>query len=283
MRVGELYKEFLIALETVYEKQEAISISNWVFENQLNYSRGELLIEKNSEISEEKELNIIRIQNRLLTNEPIQYVLEEAWFYKEKFFVNKNVLIPRPETEELISWILEVSINLEEGDILDIGTGSGCISVMLSKYLPKSKVVAIDVSEESLAVAKINCKELKGNVNFKKLDFLSRDNWPALSIYNLIVSNPPYILLKEKNKLKANVTEFEPSIALFVPDNDPYIFYRKLLEFSKEHLITGGSIFVEVHEDHGEEIKKMFIDWGLKNVEIRKDIHGRQRMVKGTK
>jgi release factor glutamine methyltransferase len=223
--------------------------------------------------------------HELLEHKPVQYVLNEAWFYKMKFFVDENVLIPRPETEELVEWVIsdfKKEKDSKPKNIIDIGTGSGCIPIALKKELPDSKITAIDVSEKALSVANKNAAELHSAIEFFKIDFLKENEWQTLSQYDTIVSNPPYIPIDEKKILAKNVTEFEPQIALFVENNDPFIFYKKIVEFSKTHLNPGGKIYVEIHEEYARQVKKIFENTGLLS-EIKKDIYGKERMVKAMK
>jgi release factor glutamine methyltransferase len=188
------------------------------------------------------------------------------------------VLIPRPETEELVEWIIESARDNENFEIIDIGTGSGCIPVSLKKELQNVNVTAIDISEKALHVAKKNAKELKAEINFKLIDFLSADDLSSLLKYDIIVSNPPYIPIAEKEILAKNVTEFEPGIALFVDNNNSYIFYEKIAEFSKSHLKEDGRIYVEVHEEYAKNVKHIFEKAGFIST-IKKDIYGKERMV----
>jgi release factor glutamine methyltransferase len=222
---------------------------------------------------------------RLQRHEPVQYVLGEAWFYKRKFVVNNHVLIPRPETEELVEEIVNYVFRImnDKPGILDIGTGSGCIAISIKKELPQSEVVAIDVSQNALDVAKGNAILLGAEVAFKQLDFLKEDRWNELSLYDIIVSNPPYIPFVEKDTLSRNVTEYEPNEALFVLDNDPFVFYKKIAKFSKEHLEKRGRIYVEVHENYAKDVEQIFTDYNFKEVSIGKDIYGKERIVRALK
>ncbi len=164
-------------------------------------------------------------------------------------------------------------------NIIDIGTGSGCIAILLKKELTNANITAIDISEKALEVAKKNSSELNAEINFFQIDFLNEEEWNSLKKYDIIVSNPPYIPIKEKETLAKNVTDYEPELALFVENNDPYIFYKKIAEFAKTHLQTNGKIYVEVHEDYAREVKSIFTNAGFE-AEIKKDIYGKERMVK---
>jgi release factor glutamine methyltransferase len=206
---------------------------------------------------------------QLLLHKPIQYVTGECWFYKMKLKVNEHVLIPRPETEELVELIsseLSVQNQKDEIKLLDIGTGSGCIAIAL-------------ISAAALTLAKENAANQKTEINFIQLNFLDEEQWNDLPMYDIIISNPPYIPINEKTKLDKNVTEFEPHTALFVPDNNPLLFYKKIAAFAKTHLKTGGKIFMEVHEDYAKETAALFFN-NYSEVLIQKDISGKDRMLK---
>jgi release factor glutamine methyltransferase len=225
-------------------------------------------------------------------HEPMQYALNEAWFYGMKLFVNKNVLIPRPETEELVDWIIKdvqaTGKNVferKEGEadettqlkILDVGTGSGCIAMALKKTMPKAEVC--DISDEALDVARRNGSELDIRVDFVGVNFLDEAQRKQLPTVDIIVSNPPYIAEREKETMPFNVIDHEPHRALFVPNDDVLIFYKALMEFSKSRLYENGTVYMEIHEDSGSEVIKLFEREGYK-IELRKDMQGKDRMVK---
>lgn len=282
MTISQAYFDFTEKLKTIYEDREAENISDWVFENVTGLKKWERRENKKNELNENHLKKIKEYLDELLKHKPVQYVLNEAWFYKMKFFVNEDVLIPRPETEELIEWIvsdLKKEKDSKPGNIIDIGTGSGCIPVALKKELPDSKITAIDVSEKALIVAARNANALGALIEFFQIDFLNENEWQKLSQYNIVVSNPPYIPLREKELLATNVTAYEPGVALFVENNDPFIFYKKIAQFSKTHLNPEGKIYVEVHEEYARQVKVIFENAGLIS-EIKKDIFGKERMIK---
>ncbi|MEO7292189.1 MAG: peptide chain release factor N(5)-glutamine methyltransferase, partial [Ginsengibacter sp.] len=273
----EQYKDFVEQLKTVYDERESENITDWVFETVANNKRLDRVTDKQKQLSDSavQQLNIVL--QRLLAHEPVQYILGEAWFYKMKFFVNKYVLVPRPETEELVEWVVEdvrhtmydvrseKSINIKHPTsdivhILDIGTGSGCIAVALKKELQNAEVFAVDVSEDALQVAKKNALDQNAVINFIQFDFLNEDVWLTLPTFDVIVSNPPYIPEDEKTKLAKNIVDNEPHLALFVPNDDPLIFYKKIAAFSVDHLNERGKVFVEVHEDYSAEVKQIFAE-----------------------
>jgi release factor glutamine methyltransferase len=277
MTIEEVYNDFKAELTKVYDQREADNIADWIFENITGLKRWERRNSGN-EISENHLDKLNEYLKELLKHKPVQYVLNEAWFYKRKFFVDENVLIPRPETEELVEWIISDVKDKQNFEILDIGTGSGCIPVSLKKELRNANVTAIDVSENALFVARKNAKELDAEIDFKLIDFLHVEEWGALLKYDIIVSNPPYIPIAEKQILAKNVTDFEPGIALFVNNNDPYIFYEKIAGFAKLHLKEKGKIYVEVHDEYAKNVKEIFEKAGFIS-KIKKDIYGKERMV----
>lgn len=282
MTIEQAYFQFIEKLKTIYKDREAENISDWVFENETGSKKWERRENKNIQLKENVEKKIENDLQQLLIHKPVQYVLNEAWFYKMKFFVDENVLIPRPETEELIEWIIN-DFKKEKGskptNILDIGTGSGCIPIALKKELPCLNITTIDVSKKALSVAKKNAENLKAKIDFLIIDFLNENDWKPLQIYDTIVSNPPYIPIAEKEILSKNVTGFEPGIALFVENNDPFIFYKKIAEFSEKHLKETGKIYVEVHEEYAKDVKAIFESSGYET-EIKKDIYRKERMLK---
>ena len=284
MTTGEFYNDFKKKLKTIYEDREAENISDWVFENVTGLKKWQRRNNQNALSDSQKNL-LQKYLQELLQSKPVQYILNEAWFYKMKFFVNEAVLIPRPETEELVSWIVndvrstKHDVPSEERRILDVGTGSGCIAISIKKELLESNVTALDVSEQALIIAKKNADNLGTHIRFIKNNFLNEGTWHQLGDYDILVSNPPYIPGKEKERLSKNVTKFEPDIALFVPNNDPFIFYNKIAGFALTHLKMPGKIFVEIHENYAGEVHKIFTSYDFK-VEIKKDIYGKERMIK---
>ncbi len=286
MTTEQCYNDFLKKITSIYDSREAANITDWVFENTTGLKRWERAINKDVELKKNMLQKLRSYLHELLQHKPVQYVLHEAWFYKMKFYVDEYVLIPRPETEELVEWIVEDARNsknnIQNGGfkILDVGTGSGCIAASIKKELTNSNVTALDVSIEALSVAKKNAEALETKIYFLEIDFLNESLWNLLSVYDLIVSNPPYIPENENNKLATNITAFEPGIALFVK-NDPFLFYDKIARFAQSHLKPNGKIFAEIHEDFSKEIQKIFLQYNFET-EIRKDIYGKKRMIKAT-
>jgi release factor glutamine methyltransferase len=273
-------------LKNVYESDELRNIIELVIEHITNMSRAEQVKNKVPYLTCTQLEDLDAITERLKKNEPVQYVLGEAWFAGMKFKVNKNVLIPRPETEELVDWIVKESqksnpesFRDKSQNIIDIGTGSGCIPITLKHQLPEANVSAIDVCSEALFTATENAIKLNTEVDFTLLDFLDEEKWNELHQYDIIVSNPPYVKQSEINTIHERVKEFEPHLALFVPDNDPILFYKKLSDFSMKHLNAGGKLFVEINEALGEAVSNLFRSAGFLNVDLKKDMQGKDRMV----
>jgi len=269
-------------LKNVYESAELKNIIELVIEHITNMTRAEQVKNKVPYLTCTQLENLDTITERLKKNEPVQYVLGEAWFAGMKFKVNKNVLIPRPETEELVDWIVKESQKsiVESQNIIDIGTGSGCIPITIKKKLPEANVSAIDVCSEALFTATENATELNADVDFLLFDFLDEEKWKDFGQNDIIVSNPPYVKQSEITTMHERVKEFEPHLALFVPDNDALLFYKKLSDFAVKHLKPGGSLFVEINEALGEQVVTMFRSAGLVNIELRKDMQGKDRMIK---
>ncbi len=271
----------LTALQKNYHEREAANIADWVLEHITGKKKIDHLITAQTLLPADQLIKLTNLLNELATNRPVQYVLGEAWFAGMKFFVNESVLIPRPETEELVEWIVGESqkLKVKNQKILDVGTGSGCIPISLKRKLPYTEVTAIDVSETALSVAKQNALNLHAAIAFSKLNFLEEKNWKLLPVYDIIVSNPPYIKQSEERSMAANVLSFEPALALFVPDNDALLFYRKIALFGKDHLSKSGSIFLEINEALGKEVVTLYEEAGY-TCELRKDLQGKDRMVR---
>jgi release factor glutamine methyltransferase len=267
-------------LSSIYEVGEASTISDWLMEHLTGSKKTDRISQSKKELSPEQEELLGSYLDRLKENEPIQYVLKEAWFCGLRFYVDKQVLIPRPETEELVEWIITgCRFPINELSILDIGSGSGCIPIALKRRLGKAVVWSCDVSKEALQVAEKNAENLGVEVNFLQMDFLDPTQREKLPEFDIIVSNPPYITHRERYSMRANVLEYEPAKALFVPDNDPLIFYKAIADFGKDHLKPNGSIYAEINEKLGDITGELFRQKGF-NVELKKDITGKDRMIR---
>ncbi len=278
MTIRETYHKYTSALQTIYTDGEAYAITNILFEYFAKKNKAAILLEGDELISSEMLSTLDKAIEKLLTHEPIQYVIGEAWFYNLKFLVNKNVLIPRPETEELVQEIIHFLKPNDNKKILDIGTGSGCIPISIKKNIPTATIISIDVSEAALNVAKENATINNVEIDFREIDFLDEKKYASFEMFDVIVSNPPYIPEDEEEHLDKNVTAHEPHVALFVPQNDALIFYKKIVFFAEKHLANDGRIFLETHENLAAETAAVFIE---KNylVEIKKDMQGKERML----
>lgn len=276
MKISQAFEQLVQTLTPLYGEGEARSIARIVFEDVF----GIFKITQEQFLSAGQEEHLARISERLLAYEPVQYIVGMADFYGMKFKVDPRVLIPRPETEELVEWILEATTERKSLKALDIGAGSGCIPVALKKKRPDWDVAAIDLSAEALQLARENASLNDVYVDFMQVDFLSEKLWPQLGRYDLVVSNPPYIPFRESDLLANNVRKYEPAHALFVDDADPLIFYRKIAVFSKTHLNAGGSVFVETNEFNASEVAALFRSAGFGNVQLKRDMSGKERMVK---
>lgn len=266
-------------LRGIYPESEAGTITDWVMEHLTGSKKTERMLYKNEAITATEEKRLEEIVSRLVNEEPVQYVLGEAWFCGLRFQVDKQVLIPRPETEELVEWIISsCKFPLQQLRILDIGTGSGCIAVSLKRRLRKAEVWAADISTGALDTAKKNAEKLGTPLQLLQMDFLDPAQWERLPAFDIIVSNPPYVREKDKDTMHPNVLRYEPYTALFVPDEDPLVFYRALAAFGKEHLQPGGAVFCEIHEELGIPAVSLFEQNGY-TVSLKKDMQGKDRML----
>lgn len=281
--VNQVSADFLAQLSTIYDANEVNSLFMMVLENVVNISSAKIKAFPEKEISTPDSDRITNILTRLTNGEPIQYILGYTEFYGLTFKVNPSVLIPRPETEELVDWVISSvgSSELAAGKFLDIGTGSGCIPISLKKNLSQADVSAVDISPKALQTAKENAELNKVDVNFIENDILNPTNYSLFTThYSLIVSNPPYVTLDDKKLMHTNVTDFEPHTALFVPEHDPLIFYKAITDFASIHLAKGGLIFFEINESYGKQVVELLNSKRFINIELRKDMSGKDRMVK---
>jgi release factor glutamine methyltransferase len=284
MTIHLAYQRLLAQLYEVYDNREAANIADMVIEHVTGQRKIDRIVYKDVPVNKEQQAQLEQLTNELLSHRPVQYVLGSAWFMDMKLMVNESVLIPRPETEELVHWILEdirASSN-KELSLIDIGTGSGCIPIAVRKKIPEVAVSGVDVSDTALQLAKLNSIQQKVLTDFLHLDFLKEEEWNQLGKYNIIVSNPPYIKQSARAEMHDNVIKFEPDLALFVPDEDPLVFYTALAKFSQVHLRPEGSIYVEINEAFGEQVVNLFTETGFRNVLLKKDMQGKDRMVRAT-
>jgi len=283
MTIQAAYQQLLVQLYELYDQREAANIADLVIEAVTGQKKIDRIVYKDLLVNEVQQQELHKIGTELLEHRPVQYVLGQVWFRDMQLRVNESVLIPRPETEELVDWIIKdiQASGKTELSLLDIGTGSGCIPIAVRKKIPGVAVSGVDVSDDALQVAILNSIEQKVLVDFLHLDFLNESEWNHLGKYNIIASNPPYIKKSEEAYMSANVLKHEPHLALFVPDEDPLLFYKAIVKFATAHLKEEGAVYVEINETLGEEVKVLFLDKGFSKVEVRKDMQGKDRMVKG--
>ena len=272
------FEQMQSELKGLYPETEIKSFSYLIIEKLTGFSRTEVYVNKNTLFSNEQYHEIESFIEKLKKFIPIQYILGETEFYGLPFYVNKSVLIPRPETEELVDWICTENNKSQGLQILDIGTGSGCIALSLKHEFPNSVVNGFDISEKALETAQRNATRNKLEVNFRIVDIL---NTPDIaSKWDIIVSNPPYITENEKDDMLPNVLEHEPHLALFVPDNDPLLFYRKIALFALQHLQPNGKLYFEINRTQGKQCVDLLTEMGFIDVMMKKDISGNDRMVR---
>ncbi|MEI6141412.1 MAG: peptide chain release factor N(5)-glutamine methyltransferase [Mariniphaga sp.] len=266
-------------LSALYAKEELESITKLIYEKVLGLTRLQVYLNQHETISATNLVQIKEIIRRLAQFEPIQYILGETDFYGLKFIVNQDVLIPRPETEEIVEWIVKDYQNLDP-QILDIGTGSGCIPVSLLKNLPEAYAEAWDISQEALEISKMNASLNQVDIGFFYADVLNSVFPEHQKLYDIIVSNPPYVAQSEQSQMLKNVTDYEPGLALFVPDSDPLVFYRLIADIAISRLKPDGNLYFEINERFGNEVVELLTIKGFSNVVLKKDINGKDRMVK---
>jgi release factor glutamine methyltransferase len=282
MKIKEYRTQFIQALTSLYGEDEAESFFYLILEEKQQLKRIDLALNLDLSFSEEEITVWNSILEQLKLEIPVQYLLGKTNFYGLDFEVNSTVLIPRPETEELVDWIIQSQkskVKSQKIKILDIGTGSGCIAISLAKNLPNAQVFALDVSEKALATAKRNANLNDVDVTFLHQSILETEDLEQQ--FNIIVSNPPYVRNLEKQEIKKNVLDNEPHLALFVEDNDALIFYRKIAELAQKNLSNSGQLYFEINQYLGKEMVDLLERMGFKDVELRKDIYGNDRMTKG--
>lgn len=286
--VRDCRRYYASELEKIYDSDEANALIMILLDHYFSINRVKIALEPELRLSESELLTLHFAVKELLRNRPIQYIIGETEFCGMRFFVNENVLIPRPETEEMVkmieSYVCKACLVPTGCDVLDIGTGSGCIAISLAKLLKDSVVTAVDVSEKALEIAKKNAEANDVNVRFVLDDILNPQNLELIdNQYDIIASNPPYVCESEKVEMRANVLDYEPSSALFVSDNDSLIFYRKILEFAQKTLKPNGEIWFEINEKFGQEMQNLCLEKGFKNVEIMKDFRERDRILRASR
>lgn len=287
MLLKTLREHFYTSLKEDYPETEIQSFFNLLSECFLKMKRVEVSLNLYAPISGKKTEKFENAITRLKDQEPIQYIIGSTEFYGLPFKVTESTLIPRPETEELVQWITDISNSKTENlSILDIGTGTGCIAICLAKNKPDATVYAVDISKKALTVARTNAKLNKVDIEFVELDILDWENG-ASNLKNIefdiIVSNPPYVRALEKSQMSANVLRHEPGLALYVEDDDPLIFYKAIVEFAQTHLKSNGQLYFEINQYLGSEMVQLLEDSDFKEIELKMDIFGNNRMVSGVK
>lgn len=280
MRLNDIKQALKKQLADQYESVELGPILSILIEHVTGWDQVQQVIHKDNTISAAQQLAFETAATALLAGRPIQYITGKTWFMGEPYIVNEQVLIPRPETEELVDWVIEyAAIKGKALRILDIGTGSGCIAIALKKALPEAIVSAIDISTGAIKIAAANAAALNADIEWIALDILNTAFLPDQ--YDVIVSNPPYIPMQEMKNMELQVTNHEPNIALFVPDEDPLIFYRVIARLAKLHLSTNGQLFFEIHYDQGDAMIALLDEMHF-HAELRTDMFGKDRMVRAS-
>lgn len=280
-KIRSVLQYFHLELDEQYSENEVASFFWILLESELGFKKIDFLMNQDLRMSESELLRFISFSKRLWRNEPVQYIVGSTDFMGLIFEVNPAVLIPRPETEELVNWIQGELNELENHKVIDIGTGSGCIAISLKARWRNAQVIGVDTQENALAVARKNAEQNNQEVQFEIRDALNLK--VASNCYDVIVSNPPYVLESEKEQMRANVLDFEPHTALFVADTDPLIFYRKIAEWGIASLKSGGAIFFEINEKYAEETLLMLQNLGYKQTAAKKDMYDKPRMIKAVK
>ena len=278
MKLKDLKIDFITKLSVTYHKEEVLSFFKILCEEYLNITPTKLLLVGEELINKEQFDMFSKVMIRLLNEEPIQYILNTTSFYGLDFICTPSALIPRPETEELVDWILKSEKN--KISILDIGTGTGCIPISLAKNNTDYTVSALDISDAGLELAKDNAQKNEVDISFISADIFS---YTSDKKYDLIVSNPPYVRNLEKIKIQNNVLNFEPPLALFVDDDDPLVFYRAILEFAKSNLSEKGSVYFEINENLFNEMESLLASYRFSEIELKKDVFGKYRFIRGLK
>lgn len=275
--VNEMMNRFGEKLNDVFSDREKRHISKMFMMHYMNQDGTDLLLNRKQEVAEDVVQKLEKAIEKINSGKPVQYVLGHMYFNDLKLKVDSRALIPRPETEELALWISKMWKH-DSPKLLDVGTGSGCIALTVKDEIPKSNVFGVDVIQNAIDLARENAEQLKLDVKFDfanalKLEAYSRYKW------DVIVSNPPYIPIEEKDEMNDHVVDYEPDTALFVPNDNPLLFYRAITLYAKTHLVPKGSLFFEVHEEMAKDVEKLLISNGFSQVEIRKDLQGKDRMI----
>jgi release factor glutamine methyltransferase len=302
MELRQAQRQLTTDLIPLYGSREAALIADWVMENLTGRKKLDRLTNPTEPLPEHLLRPYAVYRSELLAHRPVQYVLQESWFAGLRFYVDESVLIPRPETEELVQWAMETIAPaaggaashsptfpgspfhppIFPGAVFDVGTGSGCIAITLARHFPALASHACDISAAALRVASRNAATLGARIAFHHLDFLDRPAWNSLPPIQWLISNPPYIPEAERSTLAPHVADSEPALALFVPDADPLVFYQALADFGAGQLLPGGAVLAETHEDRTSAVAAIFRAAGAIHVEIRKDLMGKDRMIRAS-
>ncbi len=281
--IDKISKTFKLELKNIYPEREIQVFVEILLEHYAGLRKMDFVLKPELELNQTVSLQMEQALTKLKNNKPLQYIIGETVFYDLKLKVNPSVLIPRPETEELVHWIIENHKENSDIRILDIGTGSGCIPIALKNNLHKAEVFAVDISEKALETAKENAQINQLDVSFFNLNILENEVNTSFNKFDIIVSNPPYVRKKEKELMHKNVLENEPHVALFVEDNDALVFYKAIIRFADNHLKTQANLYFEINEALGAELIILLENADYKNIKLRQDINGKNRMLKATK
>lgn len=283
-KITDIRTYYTQQLKLIFSNNESVQMLDMIFESLFGISRTIRFLDPELRLSESEMLKVHFAVKQLLKHRPVQYVLKQSFFYGLSFYVDERVLIPRPETEELVDWILSnPEVTTGKPAILDIGTGSGCIAVSLKNKLPESSIWAMDISSDALEVAKKNALENQVEIFFVKDNIIAPIQIDKLPEFDIIVSNPPYVRESEHNQIKPNVLNYEPHQALFVGDDDPLVFYKSIARFCEIKLKKNGFLFVEINRAFGSQIEELLHQSGFSEVKLKKDLSGRDRMVSARK
>lgn len=284
MTIKALRLKFYDALNNLYCQSEIDVFFYSLMEYYFHKPKVDVYLNQDQKLDQTSEIIMINALNELTNHKPLQYITSQTEFYGLKFNLSESVLIPRPETEELVEWIIKDHIFIEnEFKILDLGTGSGCISVSLARFLKKSRVYAVDLSDKALVQAHENAKLNNVEVIFEVCDILDENLPDHFKNFEVFVSNPPYVRNLEKNEIKQNVMHYEPHMALFVTDNDPLEFYRAILQIATKRLVSGGKLYFEINQYLGIEMMDLVMSFGFYDIELKKDSFGNDRMLRAIK
>ena len=281
-KVGDVRQYYKAKLLENYDEREAEALLFLLIAEYTGISKLMIVTDPGLTLTESELLKVHFAVKDLNNHKPVQYIIGKTEFYGLTITVDKDVLIPRPETEELVELVIKENQHRKNLRILDIGTGSGCIAIAIKKYLPECEVVAIDISNPALQLAKINAKLNKQSIEFKPFDILADSNWSRLGFFDVIVSNPPYVRKSERSLMKRNVIDYEPEIALYVEDQDPLIFYKAIFEFGAIHLKKNGRLYCEINQYLGEEVLTLFNNEVFNEIGLVKDINGHNRIIKAS-